>query len=138
MPTAHGEADLNGPASHEGLWTNPYYQYLCGGEFFQHPQFDRSSLTRWRQRMGKERPAAPPLEALRITHATGAIKSRDLQPLREACRLVRPSGKIAVIEIHPSSSYLNAQTASTAQIFCKETSPVSIPRRPTILARKSR
>jgi hypothetical protein len=31
---------------------NPYYQYFCGEEFFQHqPAFDRSSLTRWRQRM---------------------------------------------------------------------------------------
>ena len=35
---------------------NPYYQYFCGEEFFQHkPPFDRSSMTRWRQRMGEER-----------------------------------------------------------------------------------
>src|SRR6516225_8017651 len=32
---------------------NPYFQYFCGEEFFQHALvFDRSSLTRWRQRMG--------------------------------------------------------------------------------------
>src|SRR5271165_5927370 len=32
---------------------NPYYQLFCGEEFFQHKlTFDRSSLTRWRQRMG--------------------------------------------------------------------------------------
>jgi IS5 family transposase len=31
---------------------NPYYQLFCGEEFFQHKlTFDRSSLTRWRQRM---------------------------------------------------------------------------------------
>jgi hypothetical protein len=31
---------------------NPYCQFFCGTEFFQHRLvFDRSSLTRWRQRM---------------------------------------------------------------------------------------
>lgn len=35
---------------------NPYYQLFCGEEFFQHAlPFDRSSITRWRQRMGEER-----------------------------------------------------------------------------------
>ncbi len=33
---------------------NPYYQLLCGEDFFCHkPPFDRSSMTRWRQRMGR-------------------------------------------------------------------------------------
>ena len=33
---------------------NPDYQLFCGEEFFQHKlTFDRSSLTRWRQRMGR-------------------------------------------------------------------------------------
>ena len=38
------------------IWAeNPYFQYFCGEEFFQHTLvFDRSSLTRWRQRMGEE------------------------------------------------------------------------------------
>ena len=32
---------------------NPYFQLFCGEEFFQHKLvFDRSSMTRWRQRMG--------------------------------------------------------------------------------------
>jgi Transposase domain (DUF772) len=32
------------------VWAgNPYFQYFCGEEFFQHePVFDRSSMTRWR------------------------------------------------------------------------------------------
>ncbi len=35
---------------------NPYFQYLCGEEFFRHElSFDRSSMTRWRHRMGEER-----------------------------------------------------------------------------------
>src|SRR5262249_21208607 len=51
--------DTYGP-SPEGLWhrwvENPYFQYFCGEEFFQHALvFDRSSLTRWRQRMGEDK-----------------------------------------------------------------------------------
>ena len=35
---------------------NPYFQFFCGEEFFLHElPFDRSSMTRWRQRMGEER-----------------------------------------------------------------------------------
>jgi len=39
------------------LWIeNPYYQYFCGEEFFQHQlPLDRSSMTNWRNRMGEER-----------------------------------------------------------------------------------
>ena len=38
---------------------NPYFQLFCGEEFFQHKlTFARSSLTRWRQRMGEEKIAA--------------------------------------------------------------------------------
>jgi transposase, IS5 family len=33
---------------------NPYFQLFCGEEFFRLP-FERSSLTRWRQRMGEEK-----------------------------------------------------------------------------------
>jgi hypothetical protein len=38
---------------------NPYFQYFCGEMVFQHElPFDRSSLTRWRQRLGEEQIAA--------------------------------------------------------------------------------
>src|ERR1700691_3661485 len=34
---------------------NPYYQHFCGEQSFCHKApFDRSSLTRWRQRLGEE------------------------------------------------------------------------------------
>ena len=59
---------------------DPYYQYLCGEEFFQHKApFDRSSLTRWRQRMGEEKLAALLQESLSIAHRTGAIEGKDLE-----------------------------------------------------------
>ena len=51
---------------------NPYCQLFCGDEFFQHKlTFDRSSLTRWRQRMGEERGAC------RWQRRTGAAKPAD-------------------------------------------------------------
>jgi IS5 family transposase len=59
---------------------NPYYQYFCGEEFFQHKApFDRSSLTRWRQRMGEERLTVLLQESLNIAHRTGAMEAKDLE-----------------------------------------------------------
>lgn len=57
---------------------NPYYQYLCGEAFFRHDApFDRSSLTRWRQRMGEERIAALLQESLIVAVKTGAMRPED-------------------------------------------------------------
>ena len=58
---------------------NPYYQFFCGEEFFQHRLvFDRSSLTRWRQRMGEEKLQALLQESLSVATRTEAIKPSDL------------------------------------------------------------
>ena len=48
--------DLSDEAVCERWIENPYYQYFCGEEFFQHRlPLDRSSMTNWRNRMGEER-----------------------------------------------------------------------------------
>jgi transposase, IS5 family len=62
------------------VWAeNPYFQYFCGEEFFQHELvFDRSSLTRWRQRMGEERLNALIQESLAVAVKTGALKPSEL------------------------------------------------------------
>jgi transposase, IS5 family len=62
------------------LWIeNPYYQYFCGEEFFQHRlPLDRSSMTNWRNRMGEERLQALLQESLAVATKTGAIKPSDL------------------------------------------------------------
>jgi IS5 family transposase len=58
---------------------NPYFQSFCGEEFFRHRlTFDRSSLTRWRQRMGEERLLALLQESLAAAARTGALKPSDL------------------------------------------------------------
>jgi transposase, IS5 family len=59
---------------------NPYYQYFCGEQSFCHKlPFDRSSLTRWRQRLGEEQLVALIQESLSVAHKTGAIEAKDLQ-----------------------------------------------------------
>lgn len=51
---------------------NPYFQYLCGEELFCHElPFDRSSMTRWRQRMGEERIKVRLQESLSVAVRTG-------------------------------------------------------------------
>lgn len=62
------------------VWAeNPYFQYFCGEEFFQHRLvFDRSSLTRWRQRMGEERLNALIQESLAVAAKTNALKPSEL------------------------------------------------------------
>lgn len=57
---------------------SPYWQYFCGDEFFQHRlPFDRSSMTRWRQRMGEKRIKALLQESLSVAVKTGAMKPGD-------------------------------------------------------------
>jgi IS5 family transposase len=57
---------------------NPYFQYLCGETFFCHElPFDRSSMTRWRQRMGEERIVALLQESLAVAVKTGAMRPQD-------------------------------------------------------------
>ena len=68
--------------SDEGLcerWLeNPYYQLFCGEAFFRHKlPFDRSSITRWRQRMGEERLNALLQESLHLATRSGAAKPQD-------------------------------------------------------------
>ena len=59
---------------------NPYFQYFCGEVVFRHElPFDRSSLTRWRQRLGEEQIAALLQESLSVAHRTGAIATKDLE-----------------------------------------------------------
>jgi transposase, IS5 family len=71
--------DLSDEVLCERWVENPYYQFFCGEEFFQHRRvFDRSSLTRWRQRMGEEKLQALLQESLSVASKTEAIKPSDL------------------------------------------------------------
>jgi transposase, IS5 family len=70
--------DLSDEALCERWLENPYFQLFCGEAFFQHRlPFERSSLTRWRQRMGAERLVALLQESLSVATRTGAAKPAD-------------------------------------------------------------
>jgi transposase, IS5 family len=70
--------DLSDEALCERWVENPYFQLFCGEEFFQHKtSFDRSSLTRWRQRMGEEKLTALIQESLATATRTGAARPSD-------------------------------------------------------------
>jgi IS5 family transposase len=72
--------DLSDEVLCERWIENPYLQFFCGEEFFQHRlPFDRSSLTRWRQRMGEERLMALLQESLSVATRTGAAKPADFR-----------------------------------------------------------
>lgn len=59
---------------------NPYYQYFCGEHVFRHElPFDRSSMSRWRGRLGAEQIAALIQESLAVAHKSGAIETKDLE-----------------------------------------------------------
>ena len=71
--------DLSDEALCERWVENPYYQYFCGMEFFHHKlPLDRTSLSRWRGRMGEERLKALLQESLAVATRTKAMKPGDL------------------------------------------------------------
>jgi IS5 family transposase len=68
--------------SDEGVcerWVHdPYFQYFTGEEFFQHAfPHERSDLSHWRKRLG-DRLELLLAESLRVAHATGALRGKDL------------------------------------------------------------
>ncbi len=70
--------DLSDEVLCEHWVENPYYQLFCGEEFFRHKlPFDRSSMTRWRQRMGEEKLIALLQESLATATRAGAAKAAD-------------------------------------------------------------
>jgi transposase, IS5 family len=59
---------------------NPYFQAFCGARFFQHRlPLDRSSMTRWRQRIGAERLEALLADTLAIAQDSGAAKPSAME-----------------------------------------------------------
>ena len=59
---------------------NPYYQYFCGEEFFQHEfPIQRSSMTHWRKRVGETFFEKLLQESLRIAFDTKALKTNQLK-----------------------------------------------------------
>lgn len=70
--------DLSDEVLCERWLENLYYQLFCGEEFFRHTlPFDRSSMTRWRQRQGEAKLVALLQESLSLATRSGAAKPTD-------------------------------------------------------------
>jgi hypothetical protein len=66
------------PLSSTSLWVeNPYWLHFCSGEHLHHKApFDRSSISRWRKRLGKEGLEILPQESVAIADAKLAKRAR--------------------------------------------------------------
>ncbi|MET4038073.1 IS5 family transposase [Bradyrhizobium sp. RT4a] len=79
LPILKHTYDLSDEVLCERWVENPYYKFFCGVEFFQHRLvFDRSSLARWRKRMGEDRLQALLQESLSVATRTKAIQPSQL------------------------------------------------------------
>jgi IS5 family transposase len=95
---------------------NPYYQFFCGEETFRHAlPFDRSSLTRWRQRLGEEQLVAFIQESLSVAHKTGAIAAKDLE------RVVVDTTVQPKAIAHPTDARLTHRALEKLVALAKET-----------------
>lgn len=61
---------------------NPYYQYFCGNEYFEHSlPIDSSSMTNFRKRMGKENIDELLKETVNSARSSDQLKEKDFEQL---------------------------------------------------------
>ena len=71
---------LSDEAVLSGLVENPYWQYFCGGTFFEHTlPIEVSSMSRWRKKIGEAGAQELLCETIRSGLKTGAIKKTELK-----------------------------------------------------------
>lgn len=59
---------------------NPYFQYFCGEEYFQHYfPIERSSMTHFRKRVGEEFCVTLLQESLNTAHKLGALETKQME-----------------------------------------------------------
>lgn len=80
---------------------NPYFQYFCGEQYFRHKlPLDRSSMTRWRGRIGADKLELLLAETLRI-----AMETQAMPP--QACERVTVDTTVQTKAVaHPTDSHL--------------------------------
>ena len=82
---------------------NPYFQYFCGEVVFRHDlPFDRSSLTRWRRRLGEGQTAALLQESLSLAHRIGATHCRPLSQPHLASNSAQKLSRSALARVQPA------------------------------------
>jgi transposase, IS5 family len=75
--------DLSEEAVLRGWVENPYWQYLCGMEFFEYePPIDPSSMSRWRSRVGEAGGEELLRQTIEAGLRMGVIKPSELRRVR--------------------------------------------------------
>ena len=71
---------LSDQAVLDGWRENPYWQYFCGGEFFEHePPTDQATMSRWRSRSGEDGAKAMIKETLASAVRNKVAKKKDFE-----------------------------------------------------------
>ena len=100
--------DLSDEAVCDRWVENPYFQFFCGEEFFQHRLvFDRSSLTRWRQRMREEKLQALLQESLAVATRRSSSPCRlcaDRQAGADQAPALRPRPPVQARQQGPAQA----------------------------------
>src|SRR5205085_9660386 len=80
---------------------NPYFQYFCGEQHFRHKlPLDRSSMTRWRARIGPDKLELLLAETLSVAMRTDAVTL-------QACERVTLDTTVQTKAVaHPTDSHL--------------------------------
>ncbi|MFY7948927.1 MAG: transposase, partial [Gemmatimonas sp.] len=80
---------------------NPYFQAFCGEEFFRHElPLDRSSMTRWRGRIGPEKLEVLLAETIAVATKAGAVSPREME------RVTIDTTVATKAVAHPTDSHL--------------------------------
>lgn len=80
---------------------NPYFQAFCGEEFFRHElPLDRSSMTRWRGRIGPDKLEVLLAETIAVATKTGAVSPREME------RVTVDTTVATKAVAHPTDSHL--------------------------------
>lgn len=59
---------------------NPYWQYFCGGEFFEHePPTNQSTMSRWRSRLGEKNVEEMISETIASALRNKVVKAKDFE-----------------------------------------------------------
>lgn len=89
---------------------NPYWQWFCGDEYFQHEApIDPSLLTRWRQRIGAQGMEKLLAETLRAGLESGALKPSSLERVSvdttvQPKAIAHPTDALSPTRVWPKSS----------------------------------
>jgi IS5 family transposase len=93
---------------------NPYFQYFCGETFFQHRlPLDRSSMSRWRGRIGADK-----LELLLAETLATATRAKAVDPARFERITVDSTAQTKAIA-HPTDSALLLRAVEWLNRFAK-------------------